>query len=172
MALVEKGFASFQVLDSAGKKGSGSFNVSPANARAYLAAADGAARLATAVGTLLARAIATTRASEYTGSVIVPANVGIRWEDDTPVQPATTTAAYVSNKWKVTGRTTNAGFPSVDTVYLPEYLITGVVMESNGISALLTDQPVADFVTSFIATALSKFNTPFTSVISINRNDV
>jgi len=171
MALVEKGFANFQVLDSANKRGSGSFNVSPADARAYLAAADASARLATAVGTLLARAIATTRGSEYAGSVVMPAEVGIRWMEDTPVKPATTTAAYISNKWKVTGRTTNAGFPAVDTVYLPEYLITGVVMESNGISADLADQPVADFVTSFVATALSKFNTPFTAVISIERND-
>jgi len=171
MALVEVGRASYQALDSAGKESSASFRVTPANARAYLAAADAAARLATDVGTLLARTKAISRVSDNANSDNVFADVGIQWVNDAATKPALLSAVYRSNKWKVTGRTTNGGIPAIDTVYVPEYLITGVVMESNGINADLTDQPVADFVTSFVATALSKFNTAFTSVISISRND-
>ena len=171
MALVERGFASWQAIDSANKESSGSFYVTPANARSYLAAADQAARDATAVGLLLSRSMAISRVSEVANSYRVFADVGIRWINDAAVKPGTAAAVYRSNKWKVTGRTTNAGFPATDTVYIPEYLITGVDMESDGISAVLTDQPVQDFVTSFVATALSRFNTAFTAVISIQRND-
>lgn len=171
MALVEVGRASFQLIDSANKESSGSFRVSPANARAYLAAADQAARDATAVGLLLARGLAITRGSEVANSYKLYASVGIDWVNDAAVKPSQAAAVYRSNKWKVTGRTTNNGVPAIDTVYVPEYLITGVDMESDGISADLTDQPVADFVTSFVATALSKFGTAFTSVLSIQRND-
>lgn len=171
MALVEVGRASYQAIDSAGKESSASFKISAANARAYLAAADAAARLATAAGTLLSRAKAISRVSDNADSDRIFADVGIQWVNDAATKPALASAVYRSNKWKVTGRTTNAGVPAIDTVYVPEYLITGVVMESNGINADLADQPIADFVTSFVATALSKFNTPFTSVLSISRND-
>lgn len=171
MALVEVGRASLQLIDSADKLSSPSFRVSPANARAYLAAADQSARDATAVGLLLGRTLAITRGSEVANSYKIFADVGIQWVNDAAVTPSTASAVYRSNRWKVTGRTTNNGVPAIDTVYVPEYLITGVVMESDGISADLTDQPVQDFVTSFIATALSKYGTAFTAVLSIQRND-
>lgn len=172
MALIERGRAAVQFIDSAGKKSSASFIVSPANARAYLAAADAAARLATDVGVLLLRAKNINRSVDYPLSVVVDADVGVEWVSDTVTKPPLIGAVYKSNQWKVTGRTTNAGLPTVDTVYVPEYLITGVVMESNGINADLTDQPVSDFVTAFVATALSKYMTPFTEVLSIARNDL
>lgn len=171
MALIEVGRASLQLIDSANKESSISFRVTPTAARAYLAAADQAARDATAVGLLLGRALAITRGSEVANSYKTFADVGIVWVNDAAVKPSTAAAVYRSNRWKVTGRTTNASVPAIDTVYVPEYLITGVDMESDGISALLSDQPIQDFVTSFVATALSKYGTAFTSVLSIQRND-
>lgn len=171
MALVEKGFASFQLVDSAEKESSASFHVSPAAARAYLAAADAAARLATPVGTLLAAARAITRYADFTSSASIFAKVGIEWVQDALVTPTPEDAVYRSNKWKVTLRTTNGGFPAKDTLYVPEYLITGVDMESDGISANLGDSPIQDFWTNLVATGLSKFNTAFLEVLSIQRND-
>lgn len=169
--LVEKGFASVQYIDSAKKLASASFYVSPADARAYLAAADAAARVASDVGVLLLRAKNIARVVDFPDSIKVDAHVGIDWVSDNVVAPGVDQGVYNSNKWKITGTTTNGGLPAIDTVYVPEYLLTGVVMESNGINADLTDPPVSDFVTAFVATALSKFNTAFTTVISISRND-
>jgi len=85
--------------------------------------------------------------------------------------PADDSAIYNSNKWKVTGKTTNAGLPVIDTFYIPEYLVTGVVMESDGISASLSDEPIANLVVQILDTALSKYGTAFTEVVSIQRND-
>lgn len=169
MAVVEAGRVSVQVGDSAGKLSSASFNVTAAAAKAWVDAADQAARDATAAGTLLATALAISRASASTDwKQEEGCKIAI---NDTFAYPATSLAQYNSNKWAVKGMTDNAGFPSIDTVYVPQYLITGVVMESDGVSALLSDAPVSAFVTAFLATALSKFYTPFTSVISIKRND-
>ena len=169
MAIVEVGIATVQVGDSAKKFASASFYVTPANARLYLAAANQAARDATDVGVLLlaalniSRATATQQYKKWT--------CGLEFINDAFVFPGIDDAIYNSNKWKVTGNTTNAGIPSVDTVYVPEYLVTGVEMESDGISADLDEAPVSAFVTAFLATARSKFHTAFTSVISIQRND-
>jgi len=66
MAIVEVGIASFQVGDSAKKLASGSFYVTAAKARLYIAAADQTARDATAVGLLLTTALSITRASRVT----------------------------------------------------------------------------------------------------------
>jgi len=169
MAIVEVGIASFQVGDSAKKLASGSFYVTAAKARLYIAAADQTARDATAVGLLLSTALSITRAAAT--NQYKKWACGIDFLNDAYAPPAIDAGIYNSNKWKVTGNTTNAGVPAIDTVYVPEYLITGVVMASDGISADLTDAPVSAFVTQFIASALSKYYTAFTSVISIQRND-
>jgi len=169
MALQEIGRATASVLDAAGKQASASFNISVADAEAWVAAADQTARNATNAGKLLRTALNITRATgtdaekTYEVSKIVI--------NDAAAAPASDSGIYNSNKWKVTGRTLNGVLPAIDTVYVPQYLITGVVMESDGISALLSDPPVSLFIVEFLATALSKFYTPFTSVLSIQRND-
>lgn len=169
--LIEAGFASAVMVDAAkkGLESSASFRVSPANARAYLAAADQSARDASKVGLLLSTALAITSVAGLPDSVKVAAHVGIDWISDNLVKP--TGSVYRSNKWKVTGRTTNGVLPAIDTVYIPEALLSGVTMESDGISASLTTNPTLAFVTQFLDTALSKFGTAFTSVLSIQRND-
>lgn len=169
MAEVVSYIASVQVGDSAGKLGSASFIVSAADAALYIAAANAAARAATDVGVLLLAALGISRADALSG--------WRKWSlqsdflNDLFSYPEPDDGIYISNKWKVTFSTTNAGIPTVDTVYVPEYLITGVIMESDGISANLADPPVSDFVTAFEATALSKYRTPVVEVLSIQRND-
>lgn len=169
MAIVEQFLASLQVGDSATKLGSGSVRVSPTDARAYIAAADQTARDATKVGLLLdsfidvTRAVATQTYRKY--------SVECNFINDAFVYPAEDAGVYISNKWKVTGATTNNGLPAVDTFYIPEYLVTGVEMESDGISADLDEEPMANLVVQVLDTALSKYGTAFTSVISVQRND-
>jgi len=161
--------ASVQVGDSAKKLGSASFIVAAADAQAYIAAANAAARAATDVGVLLLSALAISRADAVSGWK--------KWSIQADFlntlfeYPEPDDGIYISNKWKVTFSTTNAGIPAVDTVYVPEYLVTGVVMDSNGISADLGDAPIDAFVTAFEATALSKYRTAVTAVLSIERND-
>jgi len=169
MAIVEQFIASLQVGDSASKLGSGSVRVSPTDARAYLAAADQTARDATKVGLLLDSFIDVTRAAGTNGyrKYTVESN----FINDAFAFPADDAAIYISNKWKVTGKTTNAGLPVIDTFYIPEYLVTGVVMESDGISANLADEPMANLVVQVLDTALSKYGTAFTEILSIQRND-
>jgi len=169
MAIVEQFIASIQVGDSASKFASGSVRVSPTDARAYLAAADQTARDATKVGLLLDGMIDVTRAAGTNG--YKKWSVEANFINDAFVYPAADAGIYNSNKWKVTGATTNAGLPAVDTFYIPEYLVTGVEMESDGISADLDEEPVANLVVQILDTALSKYGTAFTSVISIQRND-
>lgn len=169
MALVEVGYASIQFGDSAKKLASASFRVSPADARAYLAAADQAARNATDVGVLLNNTRGITRATATQN--YRQEDVGIRWLNDAFEFPGQDEGQYNSNMWKVTGKTTNAGLPTTDTVYVPQYLVAGVEMESNGIAADIDEAPVSDFVTAFLSTALSRFGTAFTEVVSIERND-
>lgn len=169
MALIELGRASVQVGDSAKKLASASFLISAANAEAWVAAADQTARDATNAGKLLTRALNITRAAGTEGYKLYEVCKIVI--NDAFAFPASDAGVYNSNRWKVTGKTTNAGVPALDTIYVPEYLITGVVMESDGISADLTDAPISNFVTEFLATALSKYYTAFTQVVSIQRND-
>jgi len=169
MAVVEQFIASLQVGDSASHFGSASVRVSPTDARAFLAAADQTARDATKVGLLLDSFIDVTRAAatNYWKKQSVEAN----FINDTFVYPDEDLAIYRSNKWKVTGNTTNNSLPAIDTFYIPEYLVTGVVMESDGISANLDDEPIANLVVQILDTALSKYGTAFTEILSIQRND-
>lgn len=169
MAIVPVGRASVQMIDSANKDSSASFRVSVANAQAYIAAADQTARDGTDVGLLLNSALNISRAAGTNN--YRKYDVGVEYMNDQAIQPSEDAGIYRSNKWKVTGRTTNNGVPALDTVYVPEYLITGVVMESDGISANIDDEPMLSFVAEFISTALSKYGTAFTSVVSVQRND-
>jgi len=169
MAIVEQFLASVQVGDQAKLLASASVRVSPANARLYLAAADQTARDATAVGLLLDSLIDVTRAAGTQG--YKKWSVESNFINDAYTPPDIDTGIYNSNKWKVTFRTTNNSLPAVDTIYIPQYLLTGVVMESNGIFADLTDAPVSNLVTQLEATGLSKYGTAILEVLTVERND-
>jgi len=56
-------------------------------------------------------------------------------------------------------------------MYIPQYLITGVVMDADGISADLADAPMDNLVVQILDTGLSSFGTAITSVLSVQRND-
>jgi len=170
MAIQEVFIASLQVGDSnKGSLASGSVRVSAADGRAYVAAANQAARDATDVGLLLDAFIDVTRAAAT--------NQYKKWSiqcdfiNDAFAAPSKDAAIYNSNKWKVTFRTTNAGIPAIDTLYIPEYLVTGVTMDADGISASLGTEPILNLVNQLVATGLSKYGTAITSVISVQRND-
>lgn len=169
MAEVATYIASVQVGDSARRLGSASFVVAAADAQAYIAAANAAARLATDVGVLLDAALEISRA---TGT-----NYWKKWSiqadflNDAFVYPPSSDAIYITNRWKVTFSTTNAGLPAIDTLYVPEYLVTGVVMDADGISADMADPPMDAFVNALLATGLSKYRTAITGVLSVQRND-
>lgn len=169
MAEVATYIASVQLGDSARRLGSASFVVAAADAAAYIAAANAAARLATDVGILLDAAVKVTRATgqQYWKKWSIQAD----FLNDAFVYPPVSDAIYITNRWKVTFSTTNAGIPAIDTVYIPEYLVTGVLMDGDGVSADLTDAPILDFVNAFLATGLSKYRTAVTGVLSIQRND-
>jgi len=169
MAIVEQFLASVQVGDQAKLLASASVRVSPADARAYIAAADQTARDATDVGLLLDALIDVTRAAGTNG--YKKWSVESNFINDAYTPPDITTGIYNSNKWKVTFRTTNNSLPAVDTIYIPQYLLTGVVMESNGIFADLTDPPVSNLVTQLEATGLSKYGTAILEVLTVERND-
>lgn len=170
MAIVEQFIASVQVWDSAGKNASASFYVGAVDARAYLAAANQAARDTTKVGLLLLSALNMTLAegTNYYRKFSVESN----FVNDTGVQAPVGDGAFNSNKWKVTVRTTKAGLPAEDTVYIPMRDPSQVTMESDGVTVDLS-QPVADdLVTQVIDTALSKYGTAITAVTSITVNDI
>lgn len=170
MAIVEQFIASVQLGDSSkGSLASASVRVSAADARAYLAAANQAARDATDVGLLLDALIDVTRAAGTNG--YKKWSVESNFINDAFARPNKDDAIYNSNMWKVTFNTTNGGLPAIDTIYVPQYLVTGVVMDADGISADLEDPPIDNLVTQLVATGLSKYGTAITSVISIQRND-
>lgn len=169
MAEVAQYLASVQFGDSAKKFGSASVRVSETDAKAYLAAADEAARDATKVGVLLEAFVSVSRSTalNYWKKRSIEAN----FINDAFDYPSSDAGIYISNKWKVTGKTTNGGIPVIDSFYIPEYLVVGVVMESDGISADLTDEPMANLIVQILDTALSKYGTAFTEIVSIQRND-
>jgi len=170
MAIVEQFLASLQVGDSSkGSLASGTVRVSAVDARAYLAAADQTARDATKVGLLLDSMIDVTRAAATNG--YKKWSVESNFINDAFARPSKDDAIYNSNMWKVTFNTTNAGLPVIDTIYIPQYLVTGVVMGDDGISADLADAPIANLIVQLLDTGLSKYGTAITSVISVQRND-
>lgn len=169
MAYVEKFLASFQVGDSAKKLASGTMRVSPADARTYLAAANQGARDVTDVGVLLLAGQNITRAG--IGNTVAKQSIQADFVNDSFAFPAQGLAVYNSNRWKVTFSTTNNSLPATDSIYLPQYLVTDVEMESNGVNADLTEEPIVSFVNAFVATGLSKFGTAVLEVLSIERND-
>jgi len=169
MAQVPKYTAAVQLGDSAHRFGSASVFVNAADAKAYVAAADATARLATDVGVLLAATLAMTDANGTSGWKRFA--VGSDFINDAFAFPALVPAKYLSNHYKVTYNTTNAGFPTVESIYIPIHA-AGVAMESNGVNVDLTDTIPAAYIAALVATGISSYNTAILSVIEITVNDV
>ena len=169
MAIVEQFFASVQVGDSAQRLGSaGGVRVSPTDARAYVAAADQTARDATKVGLLLDSLL---DGMEAAGSQTYKMwRLDSYFVNDAFVFPAAGADVYNSNRYKVTGTTTNAGIPALDSFYVPQRNVAWL-MESNGINVDLTDTEPANLIVQVLDTALSKYGTAFSAVTEITVND-
>jgi hypothetical protein len=171
MAIVEKFLASLQIGGSNQRLGSTTFRVSPADARAYEAAADQAARDATKVGLLLT--------SMLNISIAKSTNIYKKYGLESDFINGSFAYApkdgdvYKSQALKVTYQTTNAGLPVIESQ--PFYFRrTDYVMAPNGTSILLTggDNPdIEDFIAQLIDTGLSSYGTAITAVDSITVND-
>jgi len=170
MAIVARYLASVQVWDSAGKKGSLTLRVGAADAKAYVAAADQAARDATDVGLLLTHALNVTlaKATEHYAKYSLVSD----FVNDAAVQYGAQADVYNSNDLKVTYSTTNAGLPAIESIYVPMRR-TDYMMESDGVHVSLNEaDDIQTFCEDMVATGLSSFNTAITAVLSITVGDI
>lgn len=169
MAQVPKYIAGVQVGDSAKHLGSASVIVAAADAQAYVAAADTAARAATDVGALLTATLALMGADSTTGWRKY--SIQSDFISNAFVYAAKDADLYVSNQWKVTYQTTNAGLPTIESIYIPART-QGGTMESNGVNLTLGSGIGATYAAALVATGLSSFLTAISAVSEITVNDV
>jgi len=169
MAIVERFIARVQIGGSNGRLASGSQIVGATDARAYIAAANQAARDATKVGLLLDGLIDMTEAEG--SNYYKEWGLDSAFINDAFVYPAPDADIYASNKFKVTYTTTNAGLPVIESVYIP-FRATDVEMESDGIHVVLEDAGKAEnYCTQLVDTGLSTYGTAIIAVQSITVND-
>lgn len=167
MAEVAQYEAFVTVGDQAKKLSTVSLRVDATDGKAYVSAADTAARAATKVGLLLAAVFALTRSSQY-----FALGVKSSFVNDAHVYPAITTDTYNSNKLNVSVQTTVGGLPRLLGFTIPQRQESGYALESNGITVDLdagTDVP--DLIVQIIDTMLSSYGTAVTSVPEISVND-
>ena len=169
MAEVESYRVSAQIWDSAGKKGSFSSRIGATDAKAFVAAADTAARATTKVW-LLAKAALQMSADGIDANHWITVEVSQQINNTLAEQAPQADHFYRTNKWRVECQTTNGGLPASDVLYIP-VRGTHVAMELDGITAANTDAFVIDLIAQVIDTALSKYNTPITAVTSVTVND-
>jgi len=171
MAIVEKFIASLQIGASNQKLGSVSQRVAPVDARAYIAAADQTARDATKVGLLLDSLIDIT--------IAAGTNIYKKWSleseflNDAFAFAPKDGDVYKSQGLKVTYQTTNAGIPTVESVYV-WFRRTDYVMDSDGVSVVIDggdNVAIENYIAQLVDTGLSSFGTAITAVHSITVND-
>jgi len=171
MAIVEQFIASLQIGGSNGRLGSVSQRVDATDARAYIAAANQAARDATKVGLLLDSMIDITIAEGT--------NIYKKWAlESNFINDAFGYApkdgdVYKSQALKVTYTTTNAGIPVIESTYI-YFRRTDYVMASDGVSVILTggsNTDIENYITQLLDTGISSYGTAITSVVSITVND-
>jgi hypothetical protein len=167
MAEVEKFIASVEVGDSANKLRSASARVGATDARAYVAAANAAARLATKVGLLLVSLLDMTaaHATDHWKKWALQSD----FLNDAFTFEADDAQIYNSNAWKVTYSTTNAGVPAKESIYIP---MRNPSVDTVGIVAQPGDAEYDDLVTQLLDTGLSSFGTAITAVLSVTANDL
>jgi len=169
MAIVADPLASVQVWDSANHKASASFHVTEADAKSYVAAANQAARDATNAGLLLVAALDMTQA--HASNHYKKWDIDSQYVNDAATQEPTTDMIYNSNRLKVTYSTTNAGLPTIESLYIPMRR-DDLPMESDGVTVQLVDGAFVEaFCDALIAHGRSSFLTAITDVLSITVND-
>lgn len=168
MAIVEKFIASVEVGDSASKLRSFSVRVSAADARAYVAAANQAARDATDVGVLLLAALDVTenQALDHYKKWSMQCD----FVNNAFTYFAETDHIFNSNALKVTYSTTNNGVPAKESIYVPMRYSS---LTYNGVNIVMNDGAEAEaFCDALIAQGLSSYGSAILDVLSITANDI
>jgi hypothetical protein len=157
------------VRDSANKYSEFAIRVGVADAQAYVAAANDAARLATDVGVLL-----NTVEILFLGGDTAVEKRGVRYEavNDgfTPVDPEA--EIYNSNKLNVHYTAFVAGLNRGFIVTIPQRDPADYVVNTDGITVTQgLGDAIDNFVTAFSNTGLSLYGTAISPVMSIDVND-
>jgi len=157
------------VYDSAKKAGRVGLRVDATDGKAYVAAADDAARASSKVGLLLAAVEDLILAA---GTAEYKHGVDSGFLNDTFAYPSVASKNYRSNKLKVDYTTTNNGLPASGSFSIPMRDPEEFTLESNGINVVLADgAAVAELVTQIVDTLLSAYGTAVPSVSEVTVND-
>jgi len=160
------------IQDSAAKKARVELRVGSTDAKAYVAAADTAARAATKVGLLLASVVALI---QDTPDCIYAWGLDYGFLLDTFSPPVAEDKFYRSNKLKVDYVTTNASLPASGSFTIPMRDEGDINMESNGINVVITGAgqtaQISDLIAQVVDTVVSSYSTAVTSVSEITVND-
>lgn len=162
MAWIEDATGVVTVRDAAQRISTVRFNVSTAEAKNYVAAADQTARDATAVGTLLAAV------RDATGGEKLFEGVQFGAYDDTETTPAKDSQFLRGNKWTVKYQA--GGEKYQFTIPARSAVVPGTVFETDGISLDLTAGLGLQLKTAADAVLLSKYGEAGT-VYAIQAND-
>lgn len=171
MAIVERFLASLQIGGSNQKLGSISQYVGAVDARAYIAAANQAARDATKVGLLLDSIIDITIAEGT--NIYKKWGLECQFINDAFAYAPKDGDVYKSQALKVTYNTTNAGIPTIESVYI-YFRRTDYIMAPDGVNVLFTggdNVDVENYVTQLLDTGVSSYGTAITAIVSITVND-
>jgi len=159
------------VYDSAQKAGRVGLRVDATDGKAYVAAADDAARAATKVGLLLASVGALMLDHP---AVMYKSGVDSGFLNDEFVQPPASDQNYRSNKLKVDYATTNNGAPATGSFSIPMRDPAEYGVESNGINVTIgagATAEITDLLTQVVDTLQSKYGTAVSAVAEITVND-
>jgi len=167
MAIQEKFIASVEVGDSANKLRSASVRVGATDGRAYVAAANQAARDATKVGLLLSSLLDMTAA--HATDHYKKWSIQVDFVNDAFSYQPDDDKIFNSNAWKVTYATTNAGLPVKESMYIP---MRSPDVTTVGIVAQPGDAEYDDLETQLLDTGLSSYGTAITALQSVTANDI
>jgi len=156
------------VGDSAKKLSRVAVRVDATDGKAFVAAADTAARSATKVGLLL---IAISNLTLNNPNAVKARGVDSQFVNDAFVFPVPEDDAYISNKLNVSYSTSLGGLPRQNQFTIPMRDPAEYTMESNGVNVVLEDgADIEDLVTQIADTMLSLYGTACT-VTEITVND-
>jgi len=164
--------AYFVIYDSAKKAGRVGLRVSETDGKAYVAAADTAARAATKVGLLL---------DSVADMVLDPATSEYKHGLDTGFLnsnfafPPASDQNFRSNKIKIDYATTNNGLPANGSFSIPMRDPAQYAMESNGVNIDIiagATTEVENLIAQIVDTLLSAYGTGVGSVTEMTVNDV
>jgi hypothetical protein len=157
MAEVAVATAYVTVGDQTKSMGRVGIRVSEADGKAFLAAADTAARSATDVGVMLGAISNLFKGNPNTNK---SRGVDIEYVNDAFAFPAITSDSHLGNKLNVFYSTTLGGLPRNLSFSIPMRDELEYEFESNGINVVLTDgADIAALVTALEATMLSLYGT-------------